>query len=268
MGTRGCPQPGLCSHLERVHGAQWAHELAPRCPGPERAARGQPPGGQLRSEGRRPLLSFLSSTQALEPGLVSPLPGGETWARGQGGSVPQGRRSQRQGPWWASRRWRAAKDRAAEAAEGHLASEMPARVCGGPAVACGAELARAVRAPGQCPHARPPPAVPCPTLWPPGRACAWALRPPLFLSLLHPSPPGHPSAIWLPWILAATRAGSLNPWTVPEHGGGRALRVTGTDPPGSPALHRPPAPPCLAPAHCATLIRAGLGPVGRAPRPT
>lgn len=108
-----------------------------------------------------------------------------------------------------------------------------------------------------------------PPPWPPGRACAWALRPPLFLSLLHPSPPpGHPSAIWLPWILAATRAGSLNPWTVPEHGGGRALRVTGTDPPGSPALHRPPAPPCLAPAHCATLIRAGLGPVGRAPRPT
>lgn len=163
VGTRGCPQPGLCGHLVRVHGAQWAHELAPRCPGPERAARGQPPGGQLRSEGRRPLLSFPSSTQALEPGLVSPLPGGETWARGQGGSVPQGRRSQRQGPWWASRRWRAAKDRPAEAAEGHLASEMPAHVCGGPAVACGAELARAVRAPGQCPHARPPPAVPCPT---------------------------------------------------------------------------------------------------------
>lgn len=62
--------------------------------------------------------------------------------------------------------------------------------------------------------------------------------------------------------MVATRAGSLSPWTVPEHGGGRVLRVTGTDPAGSPALHRPPACTAVPHALCSLLAphQGGLSP--------
>lgn len=73
---------------------------------------------------------------------------------------------------------------------------------------------------------------------------------------------GPPSDIWLPWTLAATRAGSLSPWTVPDRGGGHALRVTGTDPSGSPALctARPPVPRASRPCSPSPRARLSLSP--------
>lgn len=119
-----------------------------------------------------------------------------------------------------------------------------ARVCSGPIVPRGTEPAW-VCAPRPCgPQAIAAQAA----LLPVSLGLTLALRPPsLSLSPCTPPTLGPPSAIWLPWTLAATRAGSLSPWTVPERCGGRVLRVTGTDPPGSPALHRLPA---RLSAHC------------------
>lgn len=97
-------------------------------------------------------------------------------------------------------------------------------------------------------------------LWPPTACCGRGLHPgveaALSLSLsCTPPAPGPPSAIW--------QAGSLSPWIVPERCGGRALRVTGTDPPQVPC----PAPPAhraslrlMLSAHCYPLTSADPGP--------
>lgn len=81
---------------------------------------------------------------------------------------------------------------------------------------------------------RPSPSAPCSSPLQPG---VQPPPPPCTLPTL-----GLPSAIWRPWTLAATQAGSLSPWIVPECCGGRALRVTGTDPPQvahpAPPAHR------------------------------
>lgn len=192
VGSRG-PSPAgtLCGHLVRADRAWWAHELVQRCPG----ARA---GGQLRVEGphflptQRAAPSFPSLlfrapprcwTQAIPPwpGVSSAL-GRDKVARAKGKEV-----TERQGPWWASWRWRATQDRAAEEAEGHIASEIPATCAAAPsALWRRAGQGRAGSQP--CPHARLPSSVPRPAPWPLGRACTLALRPPLFLSLLHPPP--------------------------------------------------------------------------------
>lgn len=109
----------------------------------------------------------------------------------------------------------------------------------GPVVPCGAWGALAPDQ-GPCGHAShlshssgPPRRhrVPAP--------CSLAFSPPPSCTL---PTLGLPSAIWRPWTLAATQAGSLSPWIVPECCGGRALRVTGTDPPQvahpAPPAHR------------------------------
>lgn len=275
VGSRGLSPAGtLCGHLVRADRAWWAHELVQRCPG----ARA---GGQLRVEGphflptQRAAPSFPSLlirapprcwTQAgprpFHPGLVSPLPWGETrWL------VLKGRRSQRgRGPGGLPGGGGLHRTGRLKRLKATLLQKYPPRVRR-PRLPCGAELARPCGLPALSSRsaalvgAAARPVASGPGLHPGVEAASLSLS---------PAPPtlGHPSAIWLPWILAATRAGSLSPWTVPEHGGGRALRVTGTDPPGSPALHRLPA--CtsgLTPAPCCSFIGAGLRPIGHALRP-
>lgn len=190
VGTRGCPQPGLCGHLVRVHGLS----------GPTSWRRGALGQSGRPGVSRQVASSAPRGAAPSFPSRAPPRPWSPAWCllcpgakRGRGDKVALCHR------------------------EGDRSGRGPGGLPGGGGLQRTGRLTRLKatllqKCPPMCAVAPPWPAVqswpgPCgppgsvltlgrprrcrvPPPWPPGRACAWALRPPLFLSLLHPSPPG------------------------------------------------------------------------------